>query len=663
MNDLLGTALAAGRYEVQSLLGSGAMGHVYLAFDRRLQRRVVVKVLDEALASDARVRARFANEALIQANIVHPHIVRALDALEETGFLAIVMDYVDGGDLHGHLQAHGGKLGLAQVLAIMDPVLDAVAAAHASGVVHRDLKPANILLESGPQGPVPKVTDFGIAKILDPGSSAGMTRVGAVMGTPAYMAPEQMRGAADADARADVFALGAILYELATGVRVLERGTEFDVPPPSAHAPELPPSFDAAVLRAMKPSRDARFQTVEELKAALIDAHRAAGEGPLTRAEVPPSDSGAPPTVFEAPGPTTAHVAGPPPAAPRRRGLWVPIALSTLALCAGGVAVWQIAAAPPQAADAAPAAPRAEAEPASSSGVVPLSSSTASAPAPAPAPAPVRQPAEEPEPAPVVTAPDVLVSETTGYRLRRIEPGTFMMGSRDNPASCPKSGGDWRDCESPHSVTLTRPFYVGETEVTQAAWRRVMGSNPSRHLGDDRPVESVTWFDAVSMANRLSELEGLTPAYRIEGAGGRRVEWPDRHADGYRLLTEAEWEYAARGGQDHRYAGAVSPSAVAWYEGTSGRRGTSPVGQRMANGYGLHDMSGNVWEWVWDWNGVYPDGAVTDPQGPMTGDERCYRGGSWKEAADIARVANRGYYYPHKKKDIRGLRLARSAPR
>jgi len=158
-------------------------------------------------------------------------------------------------------------------------------------------------------------------------------------------------------------------------------------------------------------------------------------------------------------------------------------------------------------------------------------------------------------------------------------------------------------------------------------------------------VEMVSWYDAVAYANKLSQKDGLRPAYTISGTS---VNW-DRSANGWRLPTEAEWEYAARGGQSSRgypYAGGNDPDAVAWYTKTTNDKGTKPVGTKMANELGLYDLSGNVWEWCWDWKAAYTSRAQTDPSGAASGSRRVYRGGSWGIDASNLRSAIRDSYTP-----------------
>ena len=186
-----------------------------------------------------------------------------------------------------------------------------------------------------------------------------------------------------------------------------------------------------------------------------------------------------------------------------------------------------------------------------------------------------------------------------------IPKGEFTMGALEDD-------GDAYDSEKPrHKVTLTRDFLMGKYQVTQALWDSVMGSNPSYSKGANRPVEYVSWFDVVEFCNKLSEREGLEPAYTING-DDVTCNW---NAKGYRLPTEAEWEYSARSGQRFKYSGSNNVDEVAWYDDNSGSE-THPVGLKKPNGFGLYDMSGNVYEWCWDRFGGYSSGSQTDPTGP-----------------------------------------------
>ncbi|MBW7873668.1 MAG: SUMF1/EgtB/PvdO family nonheme iron enzyme [Ignavibacteriales bacterium] len=233
-----------------------------------------------------------------------------------------------------------------------------------------------------------------------------------------------------------------------------------------------------------------------------------------------------------------------------------------------------------------------------------------------------------------------------------VEGGTFTMG-------CTSEQGD--DCyywEKPvHQVTMS-DFYIGKYEVTQELWVSVMGSNPSDFKGSKLPVERVSWYEAVEFCNRLSDKEGLQRAYSGSGANITC----DFNANGYRLPTEAEWEYAARGGKqtkNYKYSGSDNTGAVAWYGDNSGDK-THEVGLKQPNEIGIYDMSGNVWEWCWDWYGDYTSPSQTNPKGPSSGTSRVLRGGSWGNDARRCRVASRGNLLPDIRYSNNGFRLART---
>lgn len=212
--------------------------------------------------------------------------------------------------------------------------------------------------------------------------------------------------------------------------------------------------------------------------------------------------------------------------------------------------------------------------------------------------------------------------------------GTFTMGGTSEQSS------DAYDDEKPtHSVTLSS-YYICKYEVTQALWRAVMGSNPSNFKGDNLPVENVSWNDCQTFINRLNSYTGRN----------------------FRLPTEAEWEFAARGGnysRHYKYSGSNYISDVAWYDGNSGNR-THPIGTKQANELGLYDMSGNVYEWCSDWYGSYSSYSQNDPTGPNSGSYRVLRGGGWNYFARNCRSSYRFNYAPGFRYFDLGLRLVLS---
>lgn len=232
------------------------------------------------------------------------------------------------------------------------------------------------------------------------------------------------------------------------------------------------------------------------------------------------------------------------------------------------------------------------------------------------------------------------------FTMVKVEAGAFQMGSNDG-----------LDRGKPvHRVTISKDYYMGQTEVTQALWKAVMGDNPSEFKGDNLPVEKVSWDDCQRFITKLNSLTGAK----------------------FRLPTEAEWEFAARGGnksRGYKYSGSNTNDRVAWYYENSGdsrlddstrkydklisnKCRTHPVGTKSANELGIYDMSGNVWEWCYDWYGDYSSTAQTDPTGPTSGSFRVNRGGSWFNDAASCRVANRNRSTPSNRSSSLGFRLA-----
>ena len=217
------------------------------------------------------------------------------------------------------------------------------------------------------------------------------------------------------------------------------------------------------------------------------------------------------------------------------------------------------------------------------------------------------------------------------FKMVYVAGGTFMMG-----ATAEQDRYD-RDETPAHRVTLSS-YYIGETEVTQELWYAVMGTNPSQFTRSSlNPVENVSWDDCQEFIKKLNQLTGIN----------------------FRLPTEAEWEYAARGGNKsngYKYSGSNSIGEVAWYDGNSGNV-THEVGTKAPNELGIYDMSGNVWEWCSDRFGSYSSSAQTNPRGPSSGSPRVFRGGSWGDGARGCRVSNRCNYYPAGHFKILGFRL------
>ena len=226
------------------------------------------------------------------------------------------------------------------------------------------------------------------------------------------------------------------------------------------------------------------------------------------------------------------------------------------------------------------------------------------------------------------------VKDGISIDMIRVEAGTFTMGATTEMKD------PWDDEKPTHQVTLTNDYYIGKYEVTQALWKAVMGKNPSNFKGDNLPVEEVSWNDCQKFISKLNSITGKT----------------------FRLPTEAEWEYAARGGKKSRgyqYSGSNNLSDVAWYTDNSGSK-THTVGSKQANELGIYDMSGNVYEWCQDWKGSYSSSSQVNPTGDNSGSYRVLRGGGWYDAAGYCRSSYRDNYTPGIRINNLGLRLVLS---
>ena len=225
----------------------------------------------------------------------------------------------------------------------------------------------------------------------------------------------------------------------------------------------------------------------------------------------------------------------------------------------------------------------------------------------------------------------VLTVNGARYEMAKVEPGTFTMGAMDGDV-------DAYGWEKPaHQVTLTNGYYMGKTEVTQALWTAVMGDNPSFRVGNNLPVEQVSWNDCQTFLSKLNAATG----------------------ENFRLPTEAEWEFAARGGNSSKhflYSGSDNIDDVAWYNDNSGIE-THEVATRQPNELGIYDMTGNVWEWCQDWYADYSGDAQTNPAGPASGESRVHRGGSWGFIASGCRISTRLESAPDNNLAYIGLRL------
>jgi serine/threonine protein kinase/formylglycine-generating enzyme required for sulfatase activity len=580
-----------GRYQVLRKLGEGGMGTIYLARDTQLDRLVALKVPrlgDDDQPSPESLR-RFFREARAAASLRHPNVCPIYDVGEVGGTPFLTMAYVDGCSL-SRLIEPTRPLTQGQAARIVGKLAEAMQEAHERGVVHRDLKPSNVMID--PRGE-PVIMDFGLARVSGAAESR-LTHPGTLLGTPAYMPPEQIQSESSAAGPlCDVYALGVILYELVAGrlpfqgsvLAILGRILTEAPPPPSKHRPDLDPGLEAVCLKAMARDADDRYASMAELAQALrrhYDAIR----------DIAPAISAA--------DPATGGRGESPETLPLPASVTSPFSTTPTG---GGKSESRLKKA---------------------------------------------RPAE-----PVVDS-DFYTAPMSRIELRRIRAGSFLMGSPDDDADA------LADEKPRHEVRITRPFYIGVYQVTQAQYRAAMGSNPSWFCGtgggrdkvvglptDQNPVDGVFWLDAVRFCNKLSEQENLRPFYEIRG---QDVSVPRWDGTGYRLPTEAEWEYACRAGSMTSYCfgdGVRELAGYAWFGGEGGS--THPVGLKRTNAWGLCDMHGNVWEWCWDWfsKDYYQRSPAEDPRGPepsRRAPARVIRGGSWDDDPKGERSAYRNRY-------------------
>ncbi|MGQ9925859.1 MAG: protein kinase domain-containing protein [Chloroflexaceae bacterium] len=438
-----------GRYYIKELLGRGGMATVYRAVDTVLQRDVALKILYPHYSDDPAVVERFKREAVTAASLSHPHIVAVYDVGEQEGIVFIAMQLLTGRTLQERLQ-ESGRLSLNELLEILAPVAEALDYAHARGVIHRDVKPGNIFLSDAAGGPGVLLTDFGIAKQL---AAPGLTTTGALIGTPDYMAPEQIAGG-PVGPPSDVYALGMLVYRALTGRRAFD-GSVQDVllghlhgrlTPPSRLNPALPPGLDAVLARATARDPKDRYQSVGAFVRDLRLVAQGAGAATLPGPTPALALAGAAPagqTPFLAastPGATTVTTPGP--GAPSRHsmrlGPWLAVVAAALVL--GGLALtlgWIVAGSSPGSGVTSPPPPSAT--------IPPLPSAT-----PSETPGPTSE-------APTATVPVVVEDTATAS-------ATLTPTASPGPAATPEV----TPTETP-TASPSRPPTSGPTETPTAS--------------------------------------------------------------------------------------------------------------------------------------------------------------------------------------------------
>jgi len=723
-------------YEILGELGRGGMGVVYLAQNKLMGRKEVLKVVGRELVNRRGVLDRFLREIRNAAQLHHPNIVTAYSAIRAGESFVFAMEYVEGYDLAQLVEAQG-PLPVAHACNFIYQAALGLQYAHQKGMVHRDIKPSNLILAREGKKPVVKVLDFGLAKATREGPADGaLTHEGQMLGTPHYIAPEQSLDAQKADIRADIYSLGCTLYCLLSGgppfqgsslYEVLQAHHSMEAKPLNLVRPEVPWELASVVGKMMAKDRERRYQNPREVVQALRPFFNPAAPGAIglsgdvspasqraveigarapesvpyqpqtspppamhrrdvtklksksdpTVAESPPSNvqaRAADATTSEAPsrfGAPLPRGREPVPetllqVAPlrRRNFAWFWVCVTVLPLLAVlGISIYIST-------DTGTVTIIPKPTPTADGGRRKAASPSSSAPA-EPKPAPAATAARPPQPVPLPqktqpppTQPSREWTNSIGMKFVRIEPGEFRMGSRRDQIDQlirrfpTTKSNDWWNGEQPqHSVEITWRFLLGVHEVTQGQYQTVMGGNPSKFKGSEYlPVEQVSWWDAVNFCNKLSERESRRPYYRINLD---KVTIYD--GNGYRLPTEAEWEYACRAGTPTLYPFGDDGSALgeyAWLISNSHFQ-THAVGRKRANPWGLHDMMGNVWEWCADWYDVkyYGSSPAIDPPGAPRALNRVARGGAWECFAGFCRPAFRGGFAPGRRENFLGFRV------
>jgi serine/threonine-protein kinase len=611
MTSLIGHSID--RYHILEQLGEGGMAVVYKAYDTRLETDVALKVIrTEVLPPNLLEGAlkRFEREAKALARLTHPNIVKVTDYGEYEGMPYLVMPHLPGGTLKGRLS--GRPMPWQEAVRTLIPVARALDYAHRQGMIHRDVKPSNILITADGE---PMLTDFGIAKIISEEATMDLTGTSATVGTPEYMAPEQVVSKS-VDGRADMYALGVVLYEMVTGRRPFQADTPMAVlfkhasaplPRPKDFVPDLPDEVERVLIKALAKNPDDRYASMKEMSQALENLLAAGGpastsqqpmpvpvippvmtELTATRIPEPPVDVHA----EEQPGSTasTSVQEGPPPAqVPAKRARRIPrwafwaAGLVAVIVCLGIL-------------------------------LPPL----------------------------LASSPEIgstQVSDADGMVQVYVPEGEFTMGIVNGPG----------DTEPVHTVDLAA-YWIDQTEVTNGMYAACVEDEACSPPAD----ASSPWYDPYYGNSAYADYPVIYVDWYQADA---YCEWAGR-----RLPSEAEWEKAARGTDERLYPWGDDEANCERVSCEGDVHAPVQVGSFPAGAspYDALDMAGSVWEWTADWYSetYYAESPESDPTGPESGDLRSKRGGTSEDVFNYWPSAWRAYLDPPSPADHVGFRCA-----
>jgi serine/threonine-protein kinase len=658
-----------GQYRLLEQVGAGGMGQVYKAVHIAMDRVVALKVISPYLVRDARVRARFQQEVRTAARLHHPNIVMAHDAAEANGLSFLVMEHVEGTTLSS-LVAEQGLPPVPLACEIIRQAALGLQHAHDKGMVHRDIKPGNLMvaaqhtpgsgavvprpkrgesLPGWPSAPLTKILDFGVARLREfgpdgePMKMKTLTQEGCVVGTPEFMSPEQACDSRTVDIRSDIYSLGCTFYFLLTGRPPFSANTALEtmvqhlkrpLPRVDELRPGLAPGLTEIVHKMLAKAADERYQTPAELAEALLPwcgdfTSSVSPEVIAVQRGLAPTE----PSSFQGLQRTSDYrpAADMPPkradaSAPAAHG-WSKagtfFALFLLFLVSA-MAFWVIST---------------------------LFDSPAS------------REGEDPEDGRPNSVGMTFIRLPEGELRRQIDGKNqrVIFHHKVDVSATEVTYGQFSRFvrEAEHRTLAERGRKRGALKAGPGSgeWDAKLNWKQAGVSDEDVPVTCVAWEDAVEFCNWLSKRESKKPCYVH-----READWIcEFYHNGYRLPTDAEWEYAARAGEKTLLPAAETELlAFGWFRPNSNGQ-PHAARQLRHNLQDIYDMWGNVWEWCWDWDGPpRAEAKLEDPNGPLEGKERVIWGGGWNDSpANLAQTPRKAMPPDFRATDV-GFRVVRS---